>query len=151
MIFDSFENIKKYKGIYSNLDKVLDYLLDNNLKDLKDGKNIVCGEDIYINVVNGKLIEESEGVFEVHEKYLDLHIDIEGSEKILFCDNDQGKIVNEYSPEGDYALLKSIKNSECIIDNNHFAICMTGEPHMPLVKNEEMQNVRKAIFKIKVN
>lgn len=150
MIFDTSDSFLKYKGIYPNLDKALDYLSRNNLKELKDGKNVILGDDIYINVVNGKLCEEKDGIFEVHEKYLDIHIDIEGSERILFCDYDSEEITKVYSDEDDYALLKGNKTSDCILDSKHFAVCMTGEPHMPCVKNDDSETVRKAIVKVKV-
>ena len=152
MIFDRIENIEKYKGIYSNLDMAIDFIINTDLSELSNGKNIVDSDKIYINIVDGQLIEESNGVYELHRDYLDIHIDIDGKEKILICDCSGAEEVEAYNSEGDYELLKGKKTGECKLDNNHFAICMTGEPHMPCIKLvDDVYSVRKAIVKVKVH
>ncbi|MBO4643799.1 MAG: YhcH/YjgK/YiaL family protein [Alphaproteobacteria bacterium] len=150
MIFDSLSNIETYKGLYANLDEAIDFIRKNGLQTLKKGKNVIRGEDIFANFVDGKLIDETEGVYELHQHYLDLHIDIEGTEKILFADYVKSNETQAYSEDGDYALLTGNATAECLLDKNHFAICMIGEPHKPCVRNSEAGAVSKVIFKIKV-
>ena len=151
MIYDKLENLHLYRGLYENLDKAIDYLETHDLSVLENGKNIVDGDYIFINVVNGKLIPETEGIFELHHNYLDIHIEIEGAEKVLYTDYISEKVEKAYDEEGDYELLKGIKTSECMIDKDHFTICMTGEPHMPCVQMNDKQTNRKVIVKIRVN
>ncbi len=150
MIFDSLSNIKAYKGLYPNLDAAIDFIEKNGLSTLKKGKNIIRGEDLFANFTDGKVIDEAEGVYELHRHYLDLHIDIEGCEKILFTDYEKDHETQDYSEDGDYALLTGNATAGCLLDKDHFAICMIGEPHKPCVRNSEADAVSKVIFKIKV-
>ena len=151
MIFDSISNIEKYKGIYKNLDIVIDFIKNNNLKTLKNGKNIIKDNDIYVNYnTEMKTVNETEGIYEMHKKYLDLHIDINGSEKILFTDYAKEKETCTYSEDDDYVLLVGCKNVECSLDNHHFVICMTNEPHMPCIFKDK-HTISKMLFKIKVD
>ena len=151
MIFDNIANIEKYKGIYKNLDTVIDFIKSDKLKTLKSGKNLIEGDDVYANCnMEAKTVNEKDGIYEMHKKYLDLHIDIEGSEKILFTDYSKDKETNSYNEESDYVLLNGNKNTECLLDKEHFAICMTEEPHMPCVRTDK-DITSKVIFKIKID
>lgn len=151
MIFDSVDNLYKYKGIYHNLDIAIDYVLSNNILQMDVGRYDISGNDIYMNVTQNNLQKESDCIFEVHQKYLDLHIEIDGREKIKFASYcDDGSIVREYDEMNDYALLKAIGNASCDLDNKHFAICMLGEPHMPCLKLDDDTYVKKAVLKILV-
>ncbi len=151
MIYDHVDNLDTYRGLYENLDKAIDFLQKNDLSALPNGKNIVDGDELFINVTDGKLSGEDEGIYELHRHYLDLHIDITGSEKILFCDYADANVTHPYEENGDYALLTGEKTAECLLDKSHFAVCMLGEPHKPCVKTGESSSNHKAIFKIRVN
>lgn len=150
MIFDSLSNIERYKGLYPNLDTAIDFIKRNGLASFKKGKNVICGEELFANFVDGKLIDETEGVYELHRHYLDLHINIEGAEKILFTDDVKENETRAYSEDGDYALLTGDAIAECLLDKDHFAICMIGEPHKPYVRCQDLNSNSKVIFKIKV-
>lgn len=150
MIYDIINNIEVYKGLYKNLDITIDYILSHDLRELALGKTYICGDDIYVNIVESDLKAESDGVYEIHKKYLDLHIDIEGTEQILWCDYLIDNVLHSYDIDSDYELLNGNAISNCLIDNNHFVICMLEESHMPCVLNKNCNKVKKAIFKIKV-
>lgn len=151
MIFDAKKNLIRYKGLYHNLDIAIGYLLSNDISAMVNGRYDISGDEVYMNVVESKLQEETECCFEVHEKYLDLHIDIIGREKILFARNDAEHIAKEYDAVADYALLNGNANASCDLDEEHFAICMLGEPHMPCLRLNKDTYVKKAIIKIHIN
>lgn len=150
MIFDSISNLNKYKGLYRNLDYVIEYIMSNNLEQLICGRNEILGNDIYVNVVNTETKKISECVYELHRQYMDLHIDIDGEEQIAFCDRKEEEIISEYDEKGDYELLQGDLNSMCHVDNMHFVLCMVNEPHMPCIDVRNKMNIKKAIFKILV-
>ena len=148
MIYGSLKRIEKFKGLDDLLDAAIDFIANNKLDQLPNGRTEINGDLIYVNVVDSKLILENEGQYEYHESYIDIHIDIEGSEKILlseFCDFQTTK---EYDCEKDCAFGLGRKTAECVLDNNHFCICMPEEPHMPCV-GKKTEVVRKAILKVK--
>ena len=148
MIYDSLKTIEKYKGINELLDEAIDFIANNKLDQLPDGRTEINGDLIYVNVVDSKLIPENEGQYEYHESYIDIHIDIVGSEKILLSEFCGFQTSKEYDCEKDCAFGLGRKTAECALDNNHFCICMPEEPHMPCV-GEKAAAVRKAIFKVR--
>lgn len=150
MIYGKIEELGNYKGLHHNFDKAIEYIQTHDLKLLDAGKNIIDGDAVYANVMNPALIAEDEGIYEVHRKYLDLHIDIEGSEKLLICEYSKDKITKEYSEADDYELLDGDKTCECLLDEKHFAVCALMEPHKPLVSDTEGK-IRKAVFKILID
>ena len=151
MIFDTITNVTSYFGIHENLDRALTFLQEHNISDLDLGRHDIYGDQVNVNIVESDLIKESDGIYELHKKYLDLHVDISGEERILCGKNELERIEKEYDEEGDYALLKADRFGECIINQNTFAICMLDEPHMPCLQTGNCNYVRKAIFKIKVS
>ena len=152
MIYGNVNSLELYKGIYPNLDKAIDFIIKNDLGSLTDGRNEIDGDELFINVVTPDLIPADEGIYEYHRKYLDLHIDIEGSEKVLFTALNTFDITHEYEDEGDYALGDGKALAECNVDSSHFCICMLEEPHKPCCQiGETSGRIRKAIFKIKVS
>lgn len=149
MIYGKTDDLNTYKGIHPNLDKAIEYIQTHDLKQLSPGRTVIDSDNVYINVMDASLIKENEGIYEAHRQYLDLHIDIDGTEKVLFCDHVTENITKVYSKEDDYELLNGVKTSECCLDSNHYAICMLKEPHKPCV-SDNSGKIRKAVFKIKI-
>ena len=51
MIVDSFDYIACYKGLHPNLDKAIDWLNSHTLDALENGKTIIDGENVFVNVM----------------------------------------------------------------------------------------------------
>lgn len=145
MIFDTIDNLNKYKGIYCNLDKTIEYIENNELDTLKEGKNIIYEDEVYANVIKQSLSSDVYKDYEYHRQFLDLHIILQGEEKILFSSNIIEETV-EYQELNDYGMVNTKADCECVLDKGKFAICMLGELHKPCVGNEG--TVKKVVFKI---
>ena len=52
MIVDSFDYIACYKGLHPNLDKTIDWLNSHTLDALENGKTIIDGENVFVNVMD---------------------------------------------------------------------------------------------------
>ena len=52
MIVDSFDYIACYKGLHPNLDKAIDWLNSHTLDALENGKTIIDGENVFVNVMD---------------------------------------------------------------------------------------------------
>ena len=80
MVTDNLENLEQYRGLHKNMDTVIDFLKKCDLAALPDGKTVIDGERVFVNVMEADL-REAEGVeYEYHKRYADLQIDISGSE-----------------------------------------------------------------------
>ena len=80
MIVDSFDYIACYKGLHPNLDKAIDWLNSHTLDALENGKTIIDGENVFVNVMDADLRDADGAAFEYHRRYADLQIDLTGSE-----------------------------------------------------------------------
>lgn len=82
MIVDSFDYIACYKGLHPNLDKAIDWLNSHTLDALENGKTIIDGENVFVNVMDADLRDADGAAFEYHRRYADLQIDLIGSEHL---------------------------------------------------------------------
>ena len=79
MIVDSFDYIACYKGLHPNLDTAIDWLNSHTLDALENGKTIIDGDKVFVNVMDADLREAEGAAFEYHRRYADLQIDLTGS------------------------------------------------------------------------
>lgn len=134
--------------MFKGLEVILDYINNNDLLKIEDGRYDIIEDEVYFNVVSVDL--KDEGIYEYHKNYIDLHIDLSGEEYILFSDFDSATMVKEYDSEQDYALVNGDESVRCILKKDKFVLCMLDEPHMPCIKTKNSEKVKKIIFKLKV-
>ena len=80
MVTDSLQNLEQYRGLHKNMDTVIDFLKKCDLTALPDGKTVIDGERVFVNVMEADLREAEGAEYEYHKRYADLQIDISGSE-----------------------------------------------------------------------
>ena len=85
MIVDSFDYIACYKGLHPNLDKAIDWLNSHTLDALENGKTIIDGENVFVNVMDADLRDADGAAFEYHRRYADLQIDLTGQVAAVSC------------------------------------------------------------------
>ena len=79
MVTDSLQNLEQYRGLHKNMDTVIDFLKKSDLTALPDGKTVIDGERVFVNVMEADLREAEGAEYEYHKRYADLQIDISGS------------------------------------------------------------------------
>ncbi|MGY0394820.1 MULTISPECIES: YhcH/YjgK/YiaL family protein [unclassified Fusobacterium] len=153
MIYGEIKELGKYKGISKNLDTAIDFILEGKYKNGVVGKNIVDGEKVYFNQPDSPMTKElAEGFIENHRKYIDIHMVIEGEEKIGYISNTDIKLTKEYDDAGDYELYEGELENLFYLDPKKYIILFPGEPHMALIKGgEETKKIKKVIFKVLVD
>lgn len=152
MIYGEIKELNYYRGISEYLDKAIDYILSGKYKEGTIGKNLIDGDNIYFNLPDSPCTKDiNEGCFEGHKKYIDIHIVIEGKEKIAYFPNSKASITKEYNENEDYELYSGEAENFFILDSNKFLILFPEEPHMALIKvKEKPEVIKKVIFKILV-
>ena len=149
MIYDSIDSLEKYKGLNYNLDCAIEFLLTNDIGKLELGKKIVKDDKVYANIVMCNLSEDKEEIYEVHRKYADLHIVIEGQECIYISETQKNIVTRCYVEVDDYELQKGEWIIKSKLSPRQFLLCLPGEAHAPLLgKMNNNDVVKKIIFKI---
>ena len=82
MVLDRIENFEKYLSLNPNFVKAMEFLQNSNLQDLPLGRNEICGDLVFANVVEAKSKSKSGAPIEIHRKYIDVHVPLSGDELI---------------------------------------------------------------------
>ncbi len=147
MIYDELKNIARYKGISLYLDKAIEFLEKTDLASLPIGKTEIFQEKVFANVMEAQAKEETEVEFEIHKRFMDIQIDIEGTECIQIGLNAKTDSAL-YNAETDFGTVMCQKSADCIMGAGRFIICMKEEPHKPSIVAKEDRNLKKCVIKV---
>ena len=151
MIYGEIKDLNQYNGISKNLDKAIEYILNEEYKKGIPGKNIIDGDNLYFNYPDCAITKEvKEGFLEGHKKYIDIHIVISGEENLGYTPRSEVKVKKEYDSEGDYELYEGTLKNIFHVTKDRFIMFFPDEPHMALLKVEEIKKITKVIFKLLV-
>lgn len=147
MIYDRIEHIETYRGIHPNLDAAIAAIREGKYQDWTPGRLGIRGEDVFRN--GAEIVYRKENPWEYHEKYLDIHISLEGSERIRCTDREQIAAWSPYDEQGDCATAPGTEaGTEFRMEKGSFLICFPQDAHMPGL-GEEGKTGRKLIFKVR--
>ena len=151
MIYGEIKDLNQYKGISKNLDKAIEYILNEEYKKGIPGKNIIDGDNLYFNYPDCAITKEvKEGFLEGHKKYIDIHIVISGEENLGYTPRSEVKVKKEYDSEKDYDHLDGEIEVIYKMTKDRFILFFPLEPHMPCLKVGEKKKIKKAVYKIKI-
>ena len=147
MIYGRIENAECYLGISKNLDTALRYMMNTDLVALEDGKHVIDGENVFVNIMQA-VTQADKWEYEYHEDYYDIQIDLIGREDILFstlCE----EVTKPYQKEGDIGMGRCECEAICHLGQGRFAICEPGEMHLPCAAADgRSEQIRKAVIKV---
>lgn len=148
MLYDRLENLEQYTGLFENLDRCIEWIQENDVYALPLGKTEIQGEDLFVNVMEITPKAEEEIPFESHSQYMDLQMDLVGSELFQVALG-QLKTTKPYDPETDCAFFQASPSIAGVLGEDRFAVFMVEEPHKPGIRAAGTGNLKKAVFKIR--
>jgi YhcH/YjgK/YiaL family protein len=147
MIIDTLDNLGKYVALNPLFAEVVEFLKENNLEAMADGKYPIKGQDLFLNLTTAQGKGPDEAVLETHVKMIDIQIPIDGPETYGFTPL-------EHLPEAGYDEEKDITMYPGLMAENFidcqpgmFAVFFPQDGHAPCISM--FPQIRKAIFKIK--
>lgn len=147
MIYDRFEELSKYKGCFKGLDTLIEWAKTNRVQDLPLGKTEIDGERVFVNVMVAETRAPETAKYEVHQKYMDLQMDIEGCESFqvakTFTFDENG-----FDGKSDIGFGTGEIGTIGYLGKGNFALFLPEEPHMPTLLMEKCMPVKKVVFKI---
>lgn len=148
MIFDRISNIAVYAKGDEKLAVIAEFLKVNPAETLADGRHELS-LGIFANVGGGPVRDE--GDFEVHRRYADLQLVVEGSEIMEWAHLDAMTNGTQYNEEGDFQLFscQPAEASALKVYPGCFAIFYPQDGHKPSMRLDHDAS-RKVIFKIPV-
>mgnify|MGYP000329171092 CR=1 FL=1 len=125
----------------------LTFLKKCDLTALPDGKTVIDGERVFVNVMEADLREAEGAEYEYHKRYADLQIDISGSEYWEWTD--KAEFTDTFQEASDCDL----QQAEADVAERwgrKLALFLPEEFHKPSCKNGSHTHVRKAVIKIEM-
>ena len=126
----------------------LKFIAENDLGAMENGKHILDGDNLFVNIVDSKLKTPQEARLEVHNVYVDIQVPLSKAESYGVKPRSEAK-----GPEGDFNSEKDIlfytdKDWQTItVDKGQPITFDPDTAHAPLIGEGE---IHKAIFKVKV-
>ncbi len=146
MIIDTLDNLSKYESLNPLFKDVVDFLANNDISSMENGKYQIKGADLFVNITTAKGKTPDEAVLETHNKMIDIQIPLSASETFGYT-----PLVN--LPEAEYNSEKDITKIPGLPDESYvtchpgmFAVFFPQDGHAPCVSSEP--EIRKAIFKV---
>ena len=149
MILDSLENSSSYLPIHPGFEAAFKFLKQNNLTQLKDGRNDIVGDCLYAMVVRDKGKGKKDAIFETHRKYIDIQITLAGCDHIGWENRSACKPDKKgYDAELDCELYSNPPEMWLTVPEGRFAIFFPEDAHAPMGTDE---HVHKVVVKVVVD
>ena len=115
MILAKNDTAQYYKGIHPNLDTALELISDDFFATLGTERVDIIPGKIWCTAFGYDTIPDEESFFEAHEKFLDIHIMLSGSERVEIASPKNLEVFRSeaendfwgYRGKGDYSLILS--------------------------------------------
>ena len=151
MIFANIKNKDKY-SLSDNILKALSVIEGYTPDNYSEGKNVIDGEDVFLNLFSYDTKCKCDAVAEAHRKYVDVMYVVEGEEKVYVKDTSLlSKITKEYEEEGDYLLGELDEDASAIrLFPGMFLILFPEDAHAPGCNTDSTHKVKKIVGKVKL-
>ena len=153
MIIAKRSNAADYRGISPMLDKALEYLNDEFLNTVGTETVHMDGQKLYATLNLFETQPDDKLFFESHKEYLDIHVVIEGEERMDIADTaalalDEGAS----KPENDFYVYTDTNpaHQSIILKDGDFLVAFPADAHRVKGRVDGPSNVRKVVFKIKL-
>jgi YhcH/YjgK/YiaL family protein len=148
MIIDTIRNARLYKGCHPLLDVALGMLEARAATPSSEGREEISGNDLYLIASAGRGKPAAEAKLEAHRKYIDLHLLLEGVERIGWRPiGDCADAAAPYDGDKDFMLFGDAPRMWLSMTPGTFAVFFPDDAHAPTVSDGF---VRKVVFKIAV-
>lgn len=147
MIVSNLQNSERIESLHPLFKQLFDYVKTHDLLHTECGRIELAGDDLFINNVNPTCVSASDQVLEVHRDYIDVHILLEGKERIGWkAIEDVTDLKQAYQKEGDCALYSDTPTSFVDLLPGQFLIVFPEDPHAPVIGEGK---IRKLIGKVR--
>lgn len=148
MIKDNINRAQTYYGISENLRKGFEWIKNNDLKNMPDGRYEIS-DSIYANLQS--YVTKDDAPYEAHRDYIDIQYMVSGEELSGVTDYSNCTVAEAYNKEKDIEFLTcNVKEQFYKLPEGGFFVFFPHDAHKPAIKINENKNVKKVIVKVGV-
>ena len=148
MIVCAIKDLEKFLGLNKNFATVIEFLKNNNIKELPIGKTDVDGDNVFISTqeFEGKTKEIAK--LETHIKYIDIQMPFSTTENIGWKNiYNLNMPTQPYNENDDIAFFDDEATSYIALQPGECVIFFPEDAHAPGIANGKL---RKAVIKVKI-
>lgn len=143
------EFIRQYAQNPELWQKAFRFLASPEFPHLAEGKYVIDGENLFVNINEYITKNEEEAKCEAHIKYADIQLMISGEELMGLTHLSDTQNPTPYSEEKDIYFMEPNDMRYYLADTSRFFIFFPNDAHRPAVKVTDNVPVKKAIVKVR--
>ena len=147
MILDKLTAAQAYRGIHPRLDAVLDRLNDGFLSTVGPVAQQLEGDALYVTRFTYKTLPLEDTFFEAHRRYLDVHLMMEGEERVELA-SPGGLTLFEH--KDDFYAYRGAAEQSLVLRPGSFLVVFPGDAHRIKIQVNGPETVSKVVFKVLV-
>ena len=142
MIFDALESVASYKTLNPRFAQADEFLSQPDLAHLAPGRHEIDGEDIFAIVVKGLGRKPEEGQLEIHRRYLDIQVVLDGTDQMGWKPTAAcASPATDYDPTADVQLFTDRPEVWLPVGPSQMAIFFPHDAHLPMISSERLHKV----------
>ena len=148
MIYAKNADALAYRGIHPNLDLALEHITPEFLAALRDNQRVeLKGDLVYCTRFTYETIPQEESFFEAHRRYLDIHIMVEGEERVD-VNRPEDLTLTDAQEGNDFYAYQGESWHSTVLKPGEFLVVFPGDAHRIKVQVDGPKTVSKAVFKV---
>jgi len=149
MILAKNVNARDYLGIHPNLDLALERINEEFLSKLGEERVDVIPGEVWCTKFTYETVTDDESFFEAHEKFLDIHLMLQGDERVEVA---PPAALEQFDaqPENDFYAYRGEGHYKMTLSPGDFLVVFPADAHKIKMQAGGPCTVSKAVFKIKI-
>ena len=149
MIYTKKKNLSRYLGQSKSLDAAIRAILHSDPEQLSMGRNDIDGDNAFVNRFDYDTMPQEQALWEGHIAYGDVHVLLEGHEKIGVS-NVEHLIQTVRKEQEDFVGFQGPVETWFSMTPEDVLIVYPEDIHMVKVADGDTAHVRKCCYKFKV-
>ena len=147
MILDKLSQAKAYRGIHPRLDAALDRLNEAFLATVGPETMQLEGDKLYVTRFTYDTLPLEDTFFEAHKRYLDIHLMMEGEERVDIA-SPEGLTL--FEQQGDFYAYRGEGEQSLVLRPGSFLVVFPEDAHRIKIQVNGPETVSKVVFKVLV-
>ena len=153
MVVVTLESLDRYKGLSMNFNDAIEWIEDGSWRNLSDGRYPIDGTRIHALILSGDSKPLESCAFEIHRRYADIQILIQGKEYVLVRAAHGMPVTIPYSAEKEIEFLgdgPGVAEHRVTLGPGVAAIFFPEDAHKPCIAISGPTGTKKLVVKVEV-
>jgi len=142
MILDTLDNAQAYASLNPHFAAAFEFLRRADLTDLPEGRSEIDGESVYATIVKGPGRKPEDAQLETHDKYIDIHYIIDGTDTMGWkTRKNLGPATDASDPKNDIVFYGDESEVWTAVKPGMFTVFFPEDAHLPMISDFELHKV----------